>query len=153
MELLTFTILFAVAHVFSYVIVVTVTYTLLYVDWHGGEDSLYGGFLRNMRDPAEKRRFFRLVVPTQVPRAVLMAVVLFPVLGALGDLGPWSQFLFLAGLTYIYTALASGAPFSHTIEGILYMKPHFVRRAFWPTQIEAVLYAAMMGGAGAWFLF
>lgn len=153
MAYLTFTALFTLAHVVAYVTAGAVTYPLVYRTWHGGKGSLYGAFLRDMTDPAEQRRNFLLLLPTQVPRAVLMSIVLYPILGALGDLGPGLQFLFLAGLMYVYTDLAAGPPFSNTIEGILYMKPHFIKKAFWPTHIEVLLYAAMMGGAAAWFLF
>jgi hypothetical protein len=153
MEYLSFTALFAVAHVVAYFTAGAVTYPLVYRGWHGGEGSLYGAFMRDMTDPAEQRRNFLLLLPTQVPRALLMSIVLYPVLGALGDLGPGLQFLFLAGLMYVYTDLAAATPFSNNIEGILYLKPHIIEKAFWPTQIEALLYATMMGAAAAWFLF
>jgi len=153
MEYLTFTALFVIAHLVAYVAAGAVTYPLVYRGWHGGEGSLYGTFLRDMTDPAERRRNSVLLVPTQVPRAVLMSIVLYPVLGALGELSPGLQFVFLGGLMYVYTDLAAATPFSNTIEGILYMKPHLIEKAFWPTQIEALLYATLMGGAAAWFLF
>ncbi len=153
MEHLTFTGYFVLAHLVAYVAAGAVTYPLVYKSWHGGEGSLYGAFLRDMTDEAERRRNGLLLVPTQVGRALLMSIVLYPVLGALGEQSAVIQFLFMAGLMYVYTDLAAATPFSNNIEGLLYMKGHIVRRAFWPTQIEAVLYAVLMGAAAAWFVF
>ncbi len=153
MAYLTFTALFVLAHVVAYVTAGAITYPLVYKGWHGGEGSLYGAFLRDMTDERERRRNGLLLLPTQVARGVLMSLVLYPVLGALGELGPGLQFVFMAGLMYVYTDLAAATPFSNTIEGILYMKPHIIRRAFWPTQLEALIYALLMGLAAAWFVF
>ena len=153
MAYLTFTALFTLAHVVAYTAAGAITYPLVYRNWHGGEGSLYGTFLRDMTDEAERRRNGLLLLPTQIARAVLMSLVLYPVLGALGDLHWGLQFLFMAGLMYVYTDLAAATPFSNTIEGLLYMQRHIVARAFWPTQIEALLYASLMGIAAAWFVF
>ncbi len=153
MEYLTFTALFVLAHVVAYITAGAITYPLVYKAWHGGEGSLYGAFLRDMTDDAERRRNGLLLLPTQVLRGVLMSLVLYPVLGALGDLSLGLQFVFMASLMYVYTDLSAATPFSNNIEGIIYMKGHIVRRAFWPTQLEAVLYASLMGVAAAWFVF
>ncbi len=152
-EYLTFSALFVLAHVVAYTVAGAVTYPTVYKDLHGGEGSLYGAFLRDMTDEAERRRNGLLLLPTQVIRGLLMSIVLYPLLGALGELDAYLQFLFMFGLMYIYTDLSAATPFSNTIEGVVYMKPHIVRRAFWPTQIEAVLYASLMGIAAAWFVF
>ena len=153
MEYLVFTALFVVAHVAAYITAGAVTYPLVYKGWHAGEGSLYGAFLRDMTDDTERRRNGLLLLPTQIARATLMSLVLYPLLGALGDLGTLTQFLVMFGLMYVYTDLAAATPFSNTIEGIVYMRGEIIRRAFWPTQIEAVLYATLMGIAAATFVF
>lgn len=153
MEYLTFSLLFAATHVVAYLVAGAVTYPLFYERLHGGEDSLYGCFLRDMTDAGERRRQMALLLPTQLARALLMSIVLYPVLGPLGDLSIGLQFAFLAGLMFVYADLASAVPFSNTIEGILYMKLRFIREAFWKTQVEAVLYSVIMGVAAALYLF
>ena len=153
MEYVVFSALFIVTHIVAYTAAGAITYPLFYRDLHGGEGSLYGPFLRDMTDPAERARNGKLLLPTQIARGLLMSLVLYPVLGYLGELPFGLQFAFLAGLMYVYTDLAAATPFSNTIEGILYMKPRFIREAFWPTQVEALIYAVLMGIAAGWYLF
>jgi hypothetical protein len=153
MEYLTFTAFFVLAHVVAYITAGAITYPWIYKGWHGGQGSLYGAFLRDMTDKTERRRNGLLLLPTQAIRGVLMSMVLYPVLGVLGELSLGLQFIFMASLMYVYTDLSAATPFSNNIEGIIYMKGHIVRRAFWPTQVEAVLYASLMGVAAAWFVF
>lgn len=127
MDYLVFSGLFIVSHIFAYFLAGGITYPLFYKRLHGGEDSLYEPFLRDMSDPAEKRRQGKLLIPTQVARGLLMSLVLYPVLSPLGDLSFSLQFAFLAGLMFIYADLGSAVPFSNTIEGIVYMKHHIIR--------------------------
>lgn len=153
MEYLVFSGLFIISHIFAYYLAGAITYPLFYEHLHGGADSLYGSFLRDMTDPAEKKRQGMLLIPAQVARGLLMSLVLYPVLGYLGEISFGLQFAFMAGLMFVYADLASAVPFSNTIEGIVYMKPRFIREAFWKTQIEAVIYAATMGAFAGLYLF
>jgi hypothetical protein len=152
-DYLTFSALFIVSHIVAYFFAGAVTYPLFYKPLHGGEGSLYGAFLRDMNDPSEARRQMALLVPAQVVRGLLMALVLLPVLGFLGEQSFAIQFAFMAGLMFVYTDLGAAVPFSNTIEGIVYMKPRFIREAFVKTQVESILYSVTMGLAAAWFLF
>lgn len=153
MQYLTFSGLFIVTHIVAYMVAGVVTLRLFYRPFHGGKDALYGAFLRNTEDPAEKKRLGRVLLPIQVVRGLLMSVVLYPALGFLGGLPSWLQFAFLGGLMFVYTDLCAAVPFSNTLEGIAYMKPQFIERAFLKTQVESVLYSAVMGLGAALFLF
>jgi hypothetical protein len=153
MGYLTFSALFTAAHIVAYMAAGAITLHLFYKPLHGGKDALYGAFLRDHDDPDERKRLGRVLLPSQLARGVLMSIVLYPVLGTLGDLSFGLQFAFLAGLMYIYTDLASAVPFSNTIEGVVYMKPTFIREAFWKTQGESAIYSVLMGTAGAMLLF
>jgi len=79
MEYLVFSGLFIVSHIFAYYLAGAITYPLFYKRLHGGKDSLYGSFLRDMTDPAERRRQGILLIPAQVARGLLMSLVLYPV--------------------------------------------------------------------------
>lgn len=41
----------------------------------------------------------------------------------------------------------------YTLEGIVYMKHHIIREAFWKTQVESVIYAGTMGVFAGLYLF
>ena len=82
-----------------------------------------------------------------------MSVVLYPVLGGLGELSFGMRFLFLGGLMFVYADFCSAIPFSNTLEGLIYMKPEFVKRkVFWTIQMEAVIYSVLFGLAASWLL-
>ncbi len=153
MQYLVFSGLFIAAHIVAYMVAGAVTFQLYYKPIHGGKGALYEDFLRDTEDPKEKQRIGLLLLPTQVARGLLMSLVLYPVLGYLGGLSFGVQLAFLGGLMFVYTDFCSAVPFSNTLEGVVYMKPRFIREAFLKTQVESVLYSVLMGLAGALFLF
>ena len=154
MEYVWFSLGFFVIHLISYVAAGVLNQQLLSKDLYGGEDALYAPFFRNMDDLAERRRQGRVMVPAQLIRAVLMSVVLYPILGALGDLSFGMRFAFLSGLMFVYADLAAATPFSNNVEGIVYLKPRFTTwGVFWRIQSEAIVYSVLFGVTAAWWLF
>jgi hypothetical protein len=152
MEYVKFSLLFFVIHTITYYIAGFINYQFS-KKLYGGRDQLYESFLRNMADPAEALYVNRRIIPGQFVRAVLMSVVLYPVLGTIGELGFGIKALFFGGLMFVYADFCSAIPFSNTIEGLIYMRPQFVkRRVFWTIQMEAVLYGLLFGLAAAWLL-
>ncbi|MFP4006248.1 MAG: hypothetical protein ACLFUR_06020 [Candidatus Hadarchaeia archaeon] len=82
-----------------------------------------------------------------------MSVVLYPILDSLGELSFALRFAFFAGLMFIYTDLASAAPFIN-IEGFVYLKKQYVQKeAFWKIELEMVIYSILFGLLAAWLLF
>jgi hypothetical protein len=153
MEYLKFTLMFFVVHTVAYYVAGTINYYFS-KNLYGGRDQLYESFLRNMSDKAEARRVGRWLIPAQLARAVGMSVVLYPVLGALGEMSFMMRFAFMGGIMFVYADCCSAIPFSNTIEGLIYMKKEFVRRKiFWLIQSEAVVYSLIFGLASAWLLF
>jgi hypothetical protein len=73
-------------------------------------------YLRDMSDPAESGHVSKWFIPAQLVRGLLLSIVLYPILGLLGELSFALRFLFLAGLMFVYTDLAAAVPFSHNIE-------------------------------------
>ncbi|MGK7393519.1 MAG: hypothetical protein ACNS62_03065 [Candidatus Cyclobacteriaceae bacterium M3_2C_046] len=106
-----------------------------------------------MEDENESKRIAKLLLPSQLIRAVLMSVVLYPVLPFLRDMSFGLQFVFMASLMFVYADFASAIPFSNTIEGIVYLKKEFVKkRVFWTIQLEAIIYSLTFGLLSAWIL-
>jgi hypothetical protein len=144
---------FFVIHQVAYVIagVINQRYTK---DLYVGADALYRPFMRDVSEPEEQRRQGRLMLPAQLVRAVAMSVVLYPVLDAIGDLSLGVRATFLGGLMFVYADVASAIPFSNTIEGLVYLRPEYVKRdVFWRIQSEAVIYSVLFGAAASWLLF
>ncbi|MFO7756476.1 MAG: hypothetical protein ACQERS_14680 [Bacteroidota bacterium] len=150
---LKFSLLFFVIHFVCYIIAGVIDMQLA-KRMYEGKDRLYKSFFRNMDDKKESNRIARLLIPSQFIRGILMSVVLYPVLPFLSDLPAGKQFLFMAGLMFIYSDFSSAVPFSNTIEGLVYLKREFVRRnVFWTIQLEAIIYSIMFGLLSAWLLF
>lgn len=153
MEYLLFSLGFTAIHIGAYYVAGGVNYSFT-KDLYGGEDGLYTSFLRDMSEPQQRGRVNRLLLPAQIARGLLMSAVLYAVLDHLRDMPFGLRFLFLGGLMFIYTDLASATPFSNNIEGLVYMKRRFVEKSvFWMIQSEALVYAVVFGGAAAWLLF
>ena len=152
MEYVKFTALFFVIHTIAYYCAGIINYQFS-KKLYGGRDQLYKSFLRNMSDPSEALNVNKKIIPVQLVRAILMSVVLYPVLGGLGELSFGMRFLFLGGLMFVYADFCSAIPFSNTLEGLIYMKPEFVKRkVFWTIQMEAVIYSVLFGLAASWLL-
>jgi hypothetical protein len=152
MEYLKFTLLFFVIHTIAYYIAGAINFQFS-KKLYGGRDQLYKSFLRNMSDPSETSNVNKKIIPVQLVRAVFMSIVLYPVLGVLGDLSFGLKSLFFGGLMFVYADFCSAIPFSNTLEGLIYMKPEFVKRkVFWTIQMEAVIYSVLFGLAAGWLL-
>ncbi|MCC5929867.1 MAG: hypothetical protein JJU28_11520 [Cyclobacteriaceae bacterium] len=150
---LKFSLLFFVIHFFSYIIA-GVTDLQLAKKMYKGKNRLYKSFFRDMENQEESLRVAKLLIPSQLVRAILMSVVLYPVLPFLITLSFWAKFFFMGGLMFIYADFSSAIPFSNTIEGLVYLKKEFVEnRVFWIIQLEAILYSILFGLLSAWLLF
>lgn len=153
MEYIKFSLLFFVIHTITYYIagIINLQFSRRL---YGGRDQLYQSFLRNMSDPKEVIGVNKKIIPVQLIRALLMSVVLYPVIGFLGELSFGLRFLFMGGLMFVYADFCSAIPFSNTLEGLIYMKPEFVKpRVFWIIQMEAIIYSVIFGLAASWLLF
>jgi hypothetical protein len=143
---------FAVVHTAAYTVAGVIE--LQFADFiYGGEERRVD-FVRDMTIPEESTRIGLVFLPAQLVRGVLMAIVLLPLLGAIGDLTYGVRVAFLAGLMFVYADLASAVPFPNTIEGLVYLKEEYVSAdVFLTVQFEAVVYSLLFGLAAGWFLF
>jgi hypothetical protein len=111
-------------------------------------------YLRDMSDEGERGHVERMFFPGQLLRGVLMSIVLYPILPALGELSFALRFAFLGGLMFVFTHLAAVAPAPDNIEGYVYMKEqYFNKAAFLKFQAEMLVYTLVFSLAAASLLF
>jgi hypothetical protein len=140
-------------HLAAYVIAGVLT-QLWSKDIYHGPEALLHPVLRDVSEEAERLRQGKLMVPAQLVRALLMSVVLYPLLDALGELAYPVRALVLGGLMLVYADVASASPFPNTIEGLVYLRERYITAsAFWRLQSEAVIYSLLFGPTAAWLLF
>jgi hypothetical protein len=154
LEYLVFSLGFFVIHLLVYM--AAGWFTLRYVSGHlyQGEGALLTTFMRDPSDPRESAGLMGRLLAAQVLRALLMSVVLYPLLGPIGELSFELRALLLGGLMFVYADLASAVPFSNTLEGLVYLKPRFVSRpVFLRIGTEALIYSIAFGLLAGWFLF
>ena len=154
MEYLGFSLGFFVIHVAVYMAAGWVTLRFVSGGLYQGEGALLTTFMRDSSDPRESAGLMGRLLAAQVVRALLMSVVLYPLLGPIGELSFELRALFLGGLMFVYADLASAVPFPNTLEGLVYLRPRFVSRpVFLRISVEAVIYSVAFGLLAGWFLF
>lgn len=152
MEYLWFFIGFFAVHLVAYVVAGLLS-QMFSQDVYG-EEGVLSGYLRDLSRPDERQRQGLVMVPAQLARAVLMALVLVPLLEPLREMSFGLRGLFLGGLMFVYSDIAAAVPFTNTIEGLVYLKPELVSRsAFWTVQAEGIIYAVLFGLGATWILF
>jgi len=152
MEYIRFSLLFALVHTGAYLVAGLLAYRISH-DLYQGDNRLLD-FLKNMADKSENARVARWSLPLQLLRGLLLSIVLYPILGMLGDLPFGLRFVFLASLMFIYTDFASAIPFPHNIEGFIYMKDRYLKKnAFWKLQFEMIIFSLIFGLVSGWILF
>lgn len=145
MEYLKFILLFVFLHTLSYTLAGALALRIsgdIYRD-----RSRLCTFLRDMNDPEESAHVQKYFFLAQIPRALLMALVLLPLLEAIRAMSFGSRFFFFSGLMFVYTHLAAASPFPDNIEGQVYFRPEYLKRSsFLRFQLEMLIYCALFGG-------
>jgi hypothetical protein len=149
-QYLIFTLLFILIHTIAYTVAGAVALRFS-KDIYEGENRLFD-FLRDMNSP-EGQAVSRWFLPAQLLRGLLLSIVLWPILGLLGQLPFGLQFLFFTGLMFFYTDFAGAVPFAGNIEGYVYMKEKYLNKtSFWKMQAEMLIYSPLFGLLAALFL-
>jgi hypothetical protein len=84
MEYIKFSLLFMLVHTGAYFIAGMLAYRISH-DLYHGENRLLD-FLKDMSDESENARVAKLTLPLQLVRGLLLSIVLYPIVGLLGDL-------------------------------------------------------------------
>jgi hypothetical protein len=151
-DALLFTLWFTLIHTGAYVIAGAIALRFSKA-FYEGEGRLFD-FVRDMGVPEESVAVTKRMLPGQLLRGVLMSVVLYPIVGFLGELSFVVRVLFFAGLMFIFTDLASADPSPGNIEGSVYLREKYRRRGvFFRIQAEMLIYSVLLGLAVSWLLF
>ncbi len=152
MDLIWFTVGFALIHTTAYVVAGMLALRVS-SDLYKGEHRLLD-FINDMSESNGNTRVQKLFLPAQLLRGVLMALVLYPVVPFLGEISFVSRSAFLFGLMFIYTDFAGAVPFPHNIEGWVYMKSQYLQKnRQWKLYFEITIYSLLFAGFSAWILF
>lgn len=152
MEYAKFSLLFMLVHTGAYFIAGMLAYRISRDLYHGQNRLL--DYLKDMSNESENARVAKLTLPLQLLRGLVLSIVLYPVIGLLGELAYPLRFIFLAGLMFVYTDFASAVPFPHNLEGVIYMKERYLKKsAFWKLQFEMIVFSLLFGSVASWILF
>lgn len=152
MEYLFFSLWFTMVHVLSYMIAGMLALRVS-KDIYEGNSRLMD-YHRDMSDDAESKHVHIWFIPGQILRGLLLSIILYPVIGPLGELAFVMRYAFFAGLMFVYTHLACAAPCPDNIEGFVYMKKRYITKSsFLKFQFEMVIYSLLFGFLVSYFLF
>jgi hypothetical protein len=98
-------------------------YPLLTEDLFENPDSVLARIYRTQAEPELWNTVYVWIVPVQVARAILIALVLYPFYDTLNGWGYWKRFISLAGLLVFLGHLAGS---SGIVEGLYMLRPEFV---------------------------
>jgi len=152
MEYIQFSLRFALVHTGAYFIAGLLAYRISRDLYHGKTRLL--DFLKDMSNELENDRVSKWVLPLQLLRGFLLSMVLYPIMGLLGELSYIHRIIFLAGLMFVYTDFASAIPFPHNIEGFIYFKERYLKKSvFWKLEFEMIIFSLIFGLVSGWILF
>ncbi len=152
MRYLVFSIVFTVLHAIAYMVAGVVALRISKDVYESKSRKL--DYVRDMEDPAERSHVQRFFFPAQLARGLLLSVVLYPILSALGETGYLTRTVFLFGILFVYTHIASAAPCPDNVEGLVYLKREYIDTSMiLKFQMEMVLYSVLFAGVGGWLLF
>ena len=144
MIIIKFVLFFTMAHVIAYITAGAIALKFS-KDLYETKNRLCT-FMNDMSDDVERKHVEKYFLPAQIIRGILMSIVLLPLVSALADLAISVQFLFFAGLMFIFTHFSSASPFMDNIEGQVYFKKEFLqRKSFWKFQLEMIMYSILFG--------
>ena len=100
-----------------------IAYPLLTKDLFEDPDSVLARIYRTQAEPELWDAVYVWIVPVQIVRAFLIALVLYPFYDTLNAWGYWKRFISIAGLLVLLGHLAGS---SGIIEGLYMLRPEFV---------------------------
>ena len=144
-KLFIFTLVLAIAHIITYVVIGALAYELLTKQFYMGETPTFA-FMRTESEPLLWQHTMTWMLPGQALRGVLMALALLPFMKTLVDMGMVKRALALASLYFVFSHLSAAGPTTSNIEGFIYFRPEFfTTQIFLLTQPEIIVQALGLG--------
>jgi hypothetical protein len=152
MNYILFSLWFTLIHIISYTLAGVLALHISKEIYEG--KSRLMDYLRDMSLKSESSYVQKWFIPGQIVRGIILSVILYPVLGLLGEISFGLRFLFFFGLMFGYTHLASVSPAPDNIEGLIYLKERYINRsAFIKFHFEMIVYSIVLALAVSLFLF
>lgn len=152
MSYLTFTFWFTIIHTAAYTLAGVIALKISKDIYESKER--YANFLRDMSDPTESIHVQKTFIPAQLVRGIIMSLVLYPIVGTLGEISFMARFFFFFGLMFVYTEISSAVPFPTNIEGFVYMRKKYMQGAkIWKFWLEIAIYSILFALPAAGLLF
>lgn len=141
-----------VAHVVTYVGVGVLAYAFLTHQFFEPQ-GLAAQVMRTPADPQLWSHVTRWMLPAQVLRGLLIAIVLFPFVPTLSGWNYWRRVATLAGLYVVLGQWASTVAGSGTIEGWLILRPEFTEpRIVLAAMAEGLIQGIALAAWLAWWM-
>ena len=141
------------SHTFAYLVAGGISYQLITKPFWEGPNPLLSAYLRTPGNAELWNFAMTWQVPAQLLRALLLGLALLPLLDTLKAWSLLKCFTFLSVLLFVFTHFASAAPSPANLEGLVYIKPEFVKLGFFAMQVEMILYSLLAGFFMAKWLF
>jgi len=152
MSYIVFSLWFTLIHIISYTLAGVLALRIS-KDIYEGKSRLMD-YLRDMSVQSESKHVQKWFIPGQVVRGIILSVILYPILGLLGEISFGFRFLFFFGLMFGYTHLAAVSPAPDNIEGLIYLKEKYINRhAFLKFHFEMIIYSVVLALAVSLLLF
>jgi len=148
-----FVLVIILAHTLSYLIAGGFSYQLITKPFWEGQNPLLSAYLRTPGNEELWKFAMTWQIPAQILRSLLLGLALLPLFETLKEWSFTKRFSFLSILFFVFTHFAAAVPSPANLEGLVYMKPEFVKLGFFQMQIEMILYSLITGLIAAKYLF
>ncbi len=148
-----FILVIIIAHTLSYLLAGSIFYQLLTKELWEGAKSLLSLYLRTT-DNSELWNYAMIwQIPAQILRSLFIGLALLFLYDNMKEWKYFRRFLFLSTIMFVFTHFSSAAPSPANIEGLVYMKPDFIKIGFLRMQPEMIFYSIIFGLISSKFLY
>lgn len=140
-----FVLIIIIAHTLSYLIAGGIAYQLITKEFWEGSNSLLSVYLRTPGNSELWNYAMIWQIPGQILRSLIFGLVLLPLFDSIKEWKFLKRFLFFSSLFFVFTHFSSAVPSPANIEGLIYMKPEFIKLGFLKMQPEMILYSIILG--------
>ena len=140
-----FVIVIILAHTIAYLFSGGIAYQFITKEFWEGTNPLLSVYLRTPGNVELWNYAMIWQIPGQLLRSLLIGLVLLPLHSALKQWPALKTFLFFSALLFVLTHLSSAVPSPANIEGLVYMRPEFIKLGFMRMQPEMILYSLIAG--------
>jgi len=151
-NLIRFFIVIVIVHITTYLFAGYFANQIFYKGLLHDASNIMAVYMRPENDPALWRHAMRWLFPGQLLRCLLFTIALLPFYKTLIDFSLRMRVLALFGVFCIFVNIASNAADPACIEGLIYVRPEFVKAVFWKAQPEYIIQSGLFALAVGMFM-